>query len=86
MASEAVLTNGDVARLIQEVGDAVEVLLDAAVFPDRLFSQDEAADPRHARYLLAMRALSDAFGLELARRAGATQEEEPRMTNEGGGA
>ncbi len=64
------LTLGKVALLIQEVADSVEVLLDAAVFPDRILADDDDdADPRHARYLLAMRNLASAFGLDSARKS-----------------
>lgn len=56
-----------VAGLIQEVGDSTAVLLDMAIFPSRIHSQDEGAFPEHARWLLAMKNLTEAFGLTLTR-------------------
>lgn len=61
------LTLGRVRELIQEVGDSVEVLLDAAIFPDRMMAED-GPDPRVARYMLALRGLAEAFGLNVARK------------------
>lgn len=56
-----------VEALIQEVADAVEVLLDMALFPGRIHSQDDDAFPEHARYLLSIRNLADEFGLRAER-------------------
>lgn len=61
------LTLGKVATLIQEVADSTAALLDTAVFPSRIHSEDEDGFPEHARYLLAMKNLTEAFGLTVER-------------------
>lgn len=64
------LTVPQVKALIQDVADSVEAILQAAVFPDRLIvpGQDGEAEPRVARYFLAMQQLCDAFGLDAVRK------------------
>lgn len=72
----ASLTIPEAVALVQEVADAVEALLDMAVFPSRIHSDDDGdAFPEHVRYLLAMHNLTTGLGLTVQRSTESAPEE-----------